>query len=140
MASLQAIRDAIKTTLESAIEGLTVYDTVPEVSNLPAAVVVPLSANFVVAMGRGADTWTFELPVLVSYTDADIAQDSLDDFVTGAGAKSIRQVVFQNKGLGLDDVDAHISGMSDYGTAFTMADVQHIGAKLQLTVHTKGNA
>lgn len=140
MASLQSIRDAVKTTLESAIEGLSVYDTVPEVSNLPACVVVPLTANFDTAMGRGTDTWEFELPVLVSYTDADIAQDSLDDYVTGAGAKSIRQAVFQNKELGLSDANAHVSRMSDYGTSFNMASIQHIGAKLRLVVHTKGNA
>lgn len=138
MASLSEIRDAVKTTLESAIEGLTAYDTVPEVSNLPAAVVVPLTADFDVAMGRGTDTWEFDIPVLVSFTDADIAQDSLDDFVTGAGGKSIRQAVFQNKTLGLSDVDAHISEMSDYGSSFEMASVQNIGAKLHLIVYTKG--
>jgi hypothetical protein len=113
---------------------------VPEVSNLPAAVVVPLTANFDVAMGRGTDTWEFDIAVLVSWTDSDIAQDSLDDFVTGSGDKSIRQVVFQNRSLGLTAVDAHVSSMSDYGSSFSMASVQHIGAKLRLVVHTKGNA
>lgn len=138
MASLQNIRDAIKTTLEGSIDSLFAYDTVPEISNLPAVVVVPDNANFDVAMGRGTDTYEFDLAVLVSFTDAGIAQDSLDDYVTGAGSKSIRQAVFQNRALGLTGVNAHVSGMSDYGSSFEMSDIQHIGAKLRLVVHTKG--
>lgn len=140
MASLSTIRDAIKTTLESAIGGLSVYDTVPEASNLPAIVVVPNMASFDVAMGRGVDTWEFDLAVLVSFSDADIAQDSLDDYVTGAGPKSVRQAIFNNKTLGLTDANAHVHEMSDYGSGFEMAKVQHIGAKLRLVVHTKGTA
>jgi hypothetical protein len=138
MSSLQSIRDAIKTTLESAIDSLSAYDTVPGATNLPAVVVVPSTANFNVAMGRGTDTWEFDLAVMVPYTDADIAQDALDNYVTGAGDSSIRQAIFQNRDLGLSDTDAHISGMSDYGSRFEMAGIQNIGAKLRLVVHTKG--
>src|SRR5690242_10970978 len=119
MATLAAIRDAIKTTLEANVAGLTVYDTVPDAANLPAACVVPDTADFEVAMGRGVDTWEFDLYVLVSTADMDIGQDSLDDFVTGAGSKSIRAAVFANRTLGLSGVNAHVSRMSEYGAKFS---------------------
>jgi hypothetical protein len=140
MSSLQAIRDAIKATVEAQIPGVFGYDTVPEVANLPAVVAMPDSADFAVAMGRGADTWELDLAVMVPWTDSDVSQDALDQLVTGAGPKSIRQVIFQNKTLGLNDVNAFISGMSDYGTAFEMASVEHLGAKLRIVVHTSGTA
>jgi hypothetical protein len=140
MSSLQAIRDAIKATVEAGNPALFGYDTVPEVANLPAVVAMPDSADFAVAMGRGADTWELDLAVLVPFTDADVSQDALDELVTGAGPKSIRQIIWQNRTLGLADVNAYISGMSDYGAAFEMAQIEHIGAKLRIVVHTSGSA
>lgn len=140
MSSLQAIRDAIKATVEAQIPGVFGYDTVPEVANLPAVVAMPDTADFAVAMGRGADTWELDLAVMVPFTDAGISQDALDELVTGAGPKSIRQVIFTNRTLGLDDVNAYVAGVSDYGAAFEMAQIEHIGAKLRLVVHTTGTA
>lgn len=138
MASLSAIRDAIKATIENNIADISGYDTVPDASNLPAFVVVPDTADFDVAMGRGLDTYDFDLYVLVSVNEMDLRQDELDTYVTGAGSKSIRQVVFQNKTLGLTNTNAHVTGMTSYGDKFSMSDLQHIGAVLHITVHTKG--
>jgi hypothetical protein len=140
MAGLAAIRDAVKTTLESTIASLTAYDTVPEASNLPAACVVPDTADFDIAMGRGTDTWTFDLYVLVSSADMDLAQDQLDGFVTGAGANSIRAVIYANQTLGLSQVNAHVSRMSEYGAKFRQSELDHVGAVLRLVVHTTGTA
>lgn len=139
MAGLAAIRDAIKTTIEAGIASVHVYDTVPDASAvLPAVVVIPTNANFNVTFGRGTDTWEFDLLVLVSYNDPDIAQDQLDELVTGAGSKSIRQAIFANKTLGLANTDAHIPSMDDYGSRFEEAGIAHIGARLHMTVLTRG--
>jgi hypothetical protein len=78
--------------------------------------------------------------VLAPSGDNDVGQDILDDYVTGAGDKSIRQAVFNNRTLGLSNVDAHVSGMTDYGGSFEAVDVDHIGARLRLVVHTTGTA
>lgn len=140
MASLQAIRTAVKTTL-AAIDDLNAYDTVPDASNLPAVVVAPVSADFDVSMGRGVDTWQIDLFVLVSDSERGLAQNQLDGLVTGAGSSSIRQAIFQARDLGLgvtSGTDAHVSGMSSYGARFTMSNLGHVGAKLRLVVHTKG--
>lgn len=140
MSDLATIRDAIKTTLETAVSGLTVYDTVPDATNLPALVTVPVSADFNVAMGRGADTWQLDLYVMVSTADMGLGQDALDGFVSGAGATSIRAAVWASRSLGLPDVDATVTDMSNYGANFAQSSIQHIGAVLRLTVQTSGKA
>lgn len=140
MSSLQTIRGAVKETLETAIESLRVYDTVPEAVELPAAVVQPTAADFDVAMGRGTDTWTFDLLILVSWGDSELAQNSLDDYVTGAGVNSVREAIFQARSLGLTDSDAHVREMTSYGVRFQAASIDHVGAVLTLVVHTRGTA
>lgn len=140
MATLSDIRDGISDTLTANISNLEVYDTVPDVAITPAVVVLPFSADFNIAMGRGTDRWEFDLFVLTSRAVTDEGQDALDDFVTGAGSNSVRQVIFQNKTLGLTGTDAHVSGMSDYGGQFEAAQIQHIGAKLRLVILTPGTS
>lgn len=139
MSGLEEIRDKIKKILDENIQGLHAYDTVPDAANvLPCVVVFPATTDFDVAMGRGTDTYEFDLLVLASYASAESGQDSLDAFVTGAGSRSIRQVVFNNRTLGLSDVDAHVAQMTEYGARYTVAEYNHIGARLRLVVHTRG--
>lgn len=141
MSSLLAIRDAIKTTLGAAIATLTPYDTVPAEPNLPAVVVVPApsdTADFVVAMGRGTDTWRFDLIVLVQAGDEDVAQDQLDSYITGAGSTSIREAIWNTRTLGLADCNAHVAAVTGYNLAFTACSIDHIAASLRLVVHTTG--
>lgn len=138
MSSLKDIRDAVKTTIETNITSLRAYDTVPEAVELPAVVLQPTGSDFDQAMGRGTDRWDFDLIVLVSWGDSDLAQDQLDVYVSGAGTDSIRQTIFQNKTLGLSDVDAHVAGLNEYGVQYQAASIDHLGATLQLIVYTKG--
>lgn len=140
MASLKDIRDAFKTTLEAAIPAVHVYDTVPDATGvLPAVVVIPTGADFNVANRRGIDLWSFNLLVLVSYNDPDLAQDELDDLVSGAGSSSLRQAIFQNRYLGLENTEANVKSMTNYGSRFEEAGISHIGAILPTDVLTKGS-
>lgn len=139
MSTLAGIRDAIKTTIETAVPELHVYDTVPDAANvLPCVIVIPFTADYVVAMGRGLDTWELDLLVLTSTSDMEIRQDDLDAYVSGSGARSIRQAIFNARTLGLANTDAHISQMIEYGARFMVADFDHLGARLRLVVHTTG--
>lgn len=141
MAGLEQIRDAIKATIDAGVEGLRAYDTVPDIVNLPAVLVLPTETDFFGAFGRGSDTHQIDLFVMVSRTVPRVGQDSLDAFVTGAGSQSIRQAIFNNRTLGLTDgTEAHISGMSRYGGTFPAASIDHIGAALRLVVTTPGTA
>jgi hypothetical protein len=140
VASLSDIRDALRDTVVAAIPALTGYDTIPGSPNLPAFAVIPVEADFAVAMGRGADTWLLDLFVLVSSRDEALGQGELDQYVTGAGTKSIRQAVFTTRALGLSNVDAHVAGMTGYNLGFSAAQIDHIGATLRVVVTTTGTA
>jgi hypothetical protein len=140
MASLQSIREAIRATIIANLSGVEVYDTVPDVTVVPAVVVWPDIADFNVAMGRGYDRWEFDLYVLASRGVADEGQNALDGYISGAGSTSIRQVIWQNRTLGLAGTDAYVARMSRYGGSFDTAQVPHIGAVLQLVVTTPGTS
>ena len=142
MASLKQIRTAVKTTLEANLTGINVHRTVPGSAAGVVVVCRPAddeTADFIVAMGRGSDTWRFDLLVLVPSSSLAPGQDTLDDYITGAGNKSVRQVVFNNRHLGLtEDTDAHVSGVFGYGADYRLGNTDYLGATLRLTVHTKG--
>ncbi|MFJ4828396.1 hypothetical protein ACIP79_00420 [Streptomyces sp. NPDC088747] len=144
MASLTAIRAALKETFKANISNLNVYSEVSDVTQVPAIVVMPsrpavggLVCDFNGAFGRGLDTWHLELFILVARTEATLAQKALDQFVTGGGPKSIRRIIYENPTLGLSDgTDAHAEGVSAYDGSFDTAGVSHVGAVVRLTVRT----
>jgi len=138
VASLTAVRTAVKTALETAIPGLWVYDRIAGAVQVPSVAVEPVTADFVVAMAKGTDTWDLDLHVMVAEPDEIVGQAQLDEYVTGAGAKSIRSAVFANNTLGLSHTNAHVAAMTAYGVHFEQAPIQHLGATLRLIVHTRG--
>jgi hypothetical protein len=140
MATLSAIRDGLKATVEANVSGIRGYDTVPEAVNLPAFVIQPVDGDFTGAFARGMDEWKFDLYVLVSMADSRRAQDQLDSYVTGSGSASIREALFNNSSLGLSGVEAFVSGVRGYGGSFDAASIQHVGAILRVCVYTPGTA
>jgi len=140
MASFTTIRTAIKTTVGDNISGIRVYDTIDDMINVPAAVLLPTSINFTEAMARGTDRYEFDLLVVVSRTDSRSGQNQLDGFINGSGSSSIRQVIFQNSDLGQSETSAVVTTMSDYGATYAVNGVECIGARLGLTVYTKGSS
>lgn len=140
MASLAQVRTAVASTLAAGLSGTAVYATMPAAPVLPCVAVMPATSDFNVAMGRGTDTWLLDLIVLVPSADALVGQELLDPYVTGAGASSIRAIIFAARGLGRSDCDAHVSGLVSYGGSMEAVGVRHIGATLRLVVHTTGTA
>jgi hypothetical protein len=116
-----------------------VYPLVPLKPNLPALVVMPRESDFNQAMGRGLTTHGFRIYILTSVTDYGLAQNALDEYVADDGPLSIRRIVWENRSLGLENVDAHVAGMEQYGGQHDAAGVDHIGAILNAVVHTRGH-
>lgn len=139
MASLAAIRTALVTTIDTALTGVSGYETVPGSINVPAFMVVPKMTNFEGAFGRGLDTYTFDVIVIVSRADDQLAQTNLDPYITGAGASSIRQAVWNARDLGIG-VEARVTGMTGYGDTFTFGTTDYFGARLTVEVLTSGTA
>jgi hypothetical protein len=122
MATLVQIREQIKATLEQV--GLRCYAQKPPDIQPPCVIVRPESGEFDGAMGRGSDKYTVELDVYCSSASDRAAQNSLDDYVSGYGAKSIRQAIFNDPTLrtdpnrnvaGVATMTAYVSGFSGYG-------------------------
>lgn len=142
MASLQAIREALATTISDGVEStLFCYSDVADVVELPCVLVEPSSADFLTAMVRGSDTWMFNVYVLCNKNNSVLSQDQLDGFVSGSGPDSIRQVIFNNPDLGLGDgTDATVVKMAGYGGTFSDASISLVGAILKVSIVTDGRA
>lgn len=140
MATLGQMRDAIKKTIKDNLSGVHVYDTIPDVQEVPCVMVLPVSADYHVAFARGSDTWEFDLVVSVSRVDVNAGQEQLDAYVSGHGPKSIRQIMFQNDSLGLPDTTSTVKSMKGYGGNFDTAGNNYVGAVLRLSVTTSGTA
>jgi hypothetical protein len=141
MASLSEIRAAVVATVSAGVPGLNVHAAVPDGVVVPALLVLPVETNFDRAFGRGLDEHQFDLIVLVSKAVAEVGQSRLDEYVTGAGPRSIREAIFADRALGLTDgTEAHVSGMSRYGQEFTVGGVTYSGAVLRLVAITNGTA
>lgn len=132
MSSLTEIRDALKATIQQA--GLNVYETVPDVTNSPAAVILPDVSDYANAMGMGGDEYHFDVAILVAAHNIRDAQRQLDQYVTGRGEKSVREFLFRNSNLGLNDVDCHVKGFKGYGGSFKTAMTNSVGAVLRVCV------
>ena len=140
MANMSQIRDGLKTTVEN-ISGLRCYDVIPDNAlNFPIALFIPTNIEFDLAMQRGTDLYSFDMIVAVQRTDARTAQDKLDEFVTSSGSKSIRQIIYNNKTLGLADTDARVVNMSNFSADFNLNGIDGIGANLLIEVYTKGSS
>lgn len=130
--SLTDIRAALKATMSQS--GLHVYETVPDVTNTPAAVILPDDGNYGNAMGMGGDEYRFDVAILVAAHNIRDAQKQLDQFVTGQGPKSVREFLFRNSDLGLSDVDCHVKGFKGYGGSFQTSTATSVGAVLRVCV------
>ena len=140
MATLAQIRDGLKTTV-SNISGLRCYDTVPDNAiNFPVAIFIPTEIEFDLAMQRGTDLYTFDMLVAVQRADSRTAQDKLDAFITGSGSSSIRQIIFNNRTLGLTDTDARVVSVSNISADVTVNGIDAIGANIEIQVITKGTS
>lgn len=130
--SLRQIRTALAATISQS--GLNVYETVPDVSNSPAAVILPDDADYANAMGMGGDTYYFSVAIMVAAHNIRDAQDQLDEYVTGKGTKSVREFLFHNGDLGLPDVDSFVKGYKGYGGSYKTAMTNSVGAVLKVCV------
>lgn len=138
MATLSQIRKALATTIKTyAVMDIAAYDTVADMTQVPAVVVEPLNADFAVAFGGSDDSWKFHVFVMVGRTNMAQGQNQLDDLVGGSGPNSIRKILFDHSDLGLGDgTDCFVQNLRGYGGAFAVARIEHIGAVLTVHVET----
>lgn len=138
MASYSAIRDGLKTALET-IEGLRVDDTAPGQINPPAAVILPGDpvVSWDSTFDRGSDDFQFIARVLVSLADLRTAQDALDAFLAGSGDSSVKQAVEGDDTLGGVAYSTAVSSARNYGE-YSYAGVTYLGVEFVVDISADG--
>lgn len=146
MASLARLKQALADTIESHVtsEELNVFTYIPDLIQTPAICIDVHTSKFDGAMARGDDMWRFNLYIVVQRSDAEESQSNLDDFLESTGPRSIREAIFNNPSLGVDEdqhgfVQAFVSGVHEYGGGYRDARIDVIGAVLRVDVHTDGS-
>lgn len=138
MGSVSSARDGLKTRLQT-ISGLNCYDVLPEIIEVPAAIVRP-GDPFVIfdaTMGRGSDDLVFTVTICVARVDEVAAQDALDAYLAGSGASSVKAAI---EGDGTLGGVAHFSRVllaTDYGPA-TVAGQTYLSVSFSVGVTVSG--
>lgn len=135
MASLSSIRSGLSTRL-ATISGLSVYSFVPDSIEPPTAVVgVMSSVDYDSTMSRGSDSYEIPLYLYVSRVDAELSQDSLDEFLAGSGSSSIKQAIEGDVTLGGVVSSARVVEASNYGV-YTINSIDYLGVEFSVEIIT----
>ena len=129
--NISGVRDALGKNLET-INGLRVYDTIPDVVVPPCAVVGQLDFTFDVNNMRGLDQASVDIFVIVQRFSERAGQDKLDNLLAGTGNGSIKTALESDRSLGgLVDTLRVISAES--GT-YTSGDQSFLSYRYNLTI------
>ena len=135
MASLSSIRSGLSTRL-ATISGLSVYAFVPDSIEPPTALVgVMSSVDYDSTMSRGSDSYEIPLYLYVSRVDAELSQDSLDEFLAGSGSSSIKQAIEGDSTLGGVVSSARVVEASNYGV-YTINSIDYLGVEFSVEIIT----
>ena len=133
MSSLSAIRDAIKTAVDT-ITGLHAYDTIPDTITVPCAVVGgPERIQFDATMQRGLDRHTIILRVYASRASDRAGQDRLDALLAKTGSGSVKTAIESDPTLGGVVATCRVIEARGYG-AYIVAGIDYIGVEFVLDV------
>ncbi|MGI5288031.1 hypothetical protein ACQEVF_32465 [Nonomuraea polychroma] len=140
MASVSAIRDGLAARLATIPAPLAVHANVPDNITPPAAVVTPgfegePVIRFDSTMARGSDDFLFTVSVYVQYSDDRAAQEELDAYLEGSGARSVKQVIEAEPTLGGVASFAVVREARNYGPQrWGAAEVRYLGVDFGVEV------
>lgn len=134
MASVTELRRGLRDRLQT-IPGLHAYATAPGQINVPAAVVTPAQdlLEFDATMGRGSDEFRLLVTVYAARADDELGQDTLDAFLEGSGASSVKAAVEAESSLGGVCDFAVVSRARNYGE-YEYAGISYFGVELVVEV------
>ena len=131
ISNISGVRDALGKNLQT-INGLRVYDTIPDVVVPPCAVVGQLDFTFDVNNMRGLDQASVDIFVIVQRISERAGQDKLDNLLAGTGNGSIKTALESDRTLGgLVDTLRVISAES--GT-YNSGDQSFLSYRYNLTI------
>jgi len=139
MADYAAIRDGLKTRLETITAVKVAYDTVPDRVVVPSIVVSPGSpvATYSQSFEGTAGALTlfrFELVALAGRFEPGAGQDVLDGFISGSG--SVPTAIAGDRTLGGTVDYTEVSTALDYGN-IAVADTAYYGCRFTVEAYAR---
>lgn len=130
---MEAIIAAIATRLRT-IQGLRVFDYMSDGIAPPTAIVsLPRQIDFDLTYGRGSDTLTIPVLVLVAKVSDRASTTNLAKYLDLSGPTSIKEVIEADSDIG----DFYVPRASNVG-AYTFGAIDYLGATFDVQVTTQG--
>lgn len=131
--TVSSIRDAIAAAID-VIDGLRVFDIVPDQVPVPAAVVGwPDRIQFDATMQRGKDRYTFLVRLYASRVSDRAGQDKLDSFLAKSGSSSLKAAIESDHTLGGAVDTCRVAETRGYG-AYIIGGIDYIGVEFVIDV------
>ncbi|MBL8926320.1 MAG: hypothetical protein JNM77_08775 [Pseudonocardia sp.] len=119
-----------------AIEGVNVHSFYADRVTAPAVVVGwPDPHDYDLTMGRGSDSATFPVLVLVSKNDAESAAAELGAYCNGSGDRSVKAVIEAHDPAGVYD-EAVVQSVEF--SVVTVAGTEYLGAEFAVAITGTG--
>jgi hypothetical protein len=132
-ATFSGLRTALAAQL-ATIRGLRTAATVPDNPAPPVAVIVPVNVEYDTSFGRGTDTYTFSVLLIVGRMSERAAQTTLDAYINPTGATSIKAAINADPTLGGACQSARVTNMVNYGSLI-VGDTEYLSADFQITIY-----
>lgn len=155
MSTLNAICLGIAKTIQNyADQQVYAYEYMAQVTSFPAVVCEPVqpqisyagqfaahqtASDFDGSFGVGMDMWYIGCYVLVSGGTTKSQQNLLNQFLTGCGPNSVRQILHEHGDIGLEDTTAVPVGVSHYGGSYAPNAIAAVGALVTVRVITRAS-
>lgn len=125
------VRDGLKKNLQE-IDGLRVYDLVPDNPQPPSAIIGQLDLTFDLNNARGLDQANIDVLVIVQRFSERTGQEKLDKYLSGTGDYSIKAAIVADKTL--DGAVDTLRVTSAQSGVYQAADVEYLSYRYQVTV------
>lgn len=125
------VRDGLKKNLQE-IDGLRVYDLVPDNPQPPSAIIGQLDLVFDLNNARGLDQANIDVLVIVQRFSERTGQDKLDKYLSGSGDYSIKAAIEADRTL--DGAVDTLRVTSAQSGVYQAADIEYLSYRYQVTV------
>lgn len=135
--NVQEVREAIAARLDT-IDKLRTSATAQRAAYPPCAwVLLPESIEFDKTYGRGMDTMTLSVLLLVGLANSEHSERAIEAYADGSGPKSIKAAV---DGAGSEDepFDFAVVQSVKFGT-YQVAENDYLGAEFEIMVAGQGS-
>lgn len=127
MALISELRTGLAANL-ATITGLRTSATIPDNPNPPIAIILPQNVEYDNTFGRGMNTYTFAVTVIVGRVSERSGQNALDAYVSSTGSASIKLAIESDKTLNGKAFDLRVTDSRNYGE-LTVGEVTYLSAE-----------